>query len=102
MKLGTDWGWCLYSYTCGGVGHLSRDCVQGSKCYNCSGVVRGRLFIFLNKVCITDLIACFNRVTLAGTALNPRSVLAILVVLKGSYTQCFIFPQYVLLILCML
>lgn len=27
------------SYTCGGVGHLSRDCVQGSKCYNCSGVV---------------------------------------------------------------
>ena len=28
------------SYTCGGVGHLSRDCVQGSKCYNCSGIVR--------------------------------------------------------------
>ena len=28
-----------FSYTCGGVGHLSRDCVQGSKCYNCSGVV---------------------------------------------------------------
>ncbi|KAJ7022641.1 hypothetical protein C8F04DRAFT_1272456 [Mycena alexandri] len=27
-------------YTCGGVGHLSRDCVQGSKCYNCGGVVR--------------------------------------------------------------
>ena len=27
------------SYTCGGVGHLSRDCVQGSKCYNCSGFV---------------------------------------------------------------
>lgn len=26
-------------YTCGGVGHLSRDCVQGSKCYNCGGVV---------------------------------------------------------------
>ncbi|KAI0371647.1 hypothetical protein BV20DRAFT_153462 [Pilatotrama ljubarskyi] len=25
------------NYTCGGVGHLSRDCVQGSKCYNCSG-----------------------------------------------------------------
>lgn len=30
---------CPCSYTCGGVGHLSRDCVQGSKCYNCSGVV---------------------------------------------------------------
>lgn len=30
----------LFSYTCGGVGHLSRDCVQGSKCYNCSGIVR--------------------------------------------------------------
>jgi hypothetical protein len=29
----------VLSYTCGGVGHLSRDCVQGSKCYNCSGVV---------------------------------------------------------------
>ena len=28
------------SYSCGGVGHLSRDCVQGSKCYNCSGFVR--------------------------------------------------------------
>ena len=26
-------------YTCGGVGHLPRDCVQGSKCYNCSGTV---------------------------------------------------------------
>lgn len=30
---------CVLSYSCGGVGHLSRDCVQGSKCYNCSGVV---------------------------------------------------------------
>lgn len=30
----------LDSYSCGGVGHLSRDCVQGSKCYNCSGFVR--------------------------------------------------------------
>ena len=29
----------FFSYTCGGVGHLSRDCVQGSKCYNCSGIV---------------------------------------------------------------
>jgi hypothetical protein len=29
---------CVCSYTCGGVGHMSRDCVQGSKCYNCSGV----------------------------------------------------------------
>lgn len=29
-----------FSYTCGGVGHLSRDCVQGAKCYNCSGTVR--------------------------------------------------------------
>ena len=27
-------------YTCGGVGHLSMDYVQGSKCYNCSGTVR--------------------------------------------------------------
>jgi len=29
----------FHSYSCGGVGHMSRDCVQGSKCYNCSGVV---------------------------------------------------------------
>lgn len=29
----------LTSYTCGGVGHMSRDCGQGAKCYNCSGVV---------------------------------------------------------------
>lgn len=29
----------LISYTCGGVGHMSRDCVQGSKCYNCNGFV---------------------------------------------------------------
>ena len=28
-----------FSFTCGGVGHLSRDCVQGAKCYNCSGLV---------------------------------------------------------------
>lgn len=34
------------SYSCGGVGHLSRDCVQGSKCYNCSGVVRFEVSIF--------------------------------------------------------
>lgn len=35
----TDWI-CFYffccSYTCGGVGHMSRDCAQGAKCYNCS------------------------------------------------------------------
>lgn len=36
----------LTSYTCGGVGHLSRDCVQGSKCYNCSGVVSYHLLGF--------------------------------------------------------
>ncbi|KAJ7155136.1 hypothetical protein C8R46DRAFT_1041328 [Mycena filopes] len=29
-------------YTCGGVGHLSRDCVQGSKCYNCGQLPRSR------------------------------------------------------------
>ena len=32
----------VHSYSCGGVGHLSRDCAQGSKCYNCSGFVRIR------------------------------------------------------------
>ncbi|KAI0345402.1 hypothetical protein BDW22DRAFT_1031381 [Trametopsis cervina] len=34
------------SYTCGGQGHLSRDCVQGPKCYNCNGVVSLVLFYF--------------------------------------------------------
>jgi hypothetical protein len=29
-----------FSHTCGGVGHLSRDCGEGPKCYNCSGYVR--------------------------------------------------------------
>lgn len=29
----------LCSYSCGGVGHISRDCVQGAKCYNCSQTV---------------------------------------------------------------
>lgn len=37
----TDYPFSIFSsYTCGGVGHLSRDCVQGSKCYNCSAIVR--------------------------------------------------------------
>jgi hypothetical protein len=22
-------------YSCGGYGHMSRDCTQGAKCYNC-------------------------------------------------------------------
>lgn len=35
----------FFSYTCGGVGHLSRDCVQGSKCYNCSGIVRDVILV---------------------------------------------------------
>ncbi|KAG8836362.1 hypothetical protein FRC17_005648 [Serendipita sp. 399] len=26
-----------FSFSCGGVGHISRECVQGAKCYNCSG-----------------------------------------------------------------
>lgn len=29
----------MNSYTCGGMGHMSRDCPKGSKCYNCSGIV---------------------------------------------------------------
>lgn len=24
-------------YSCGGVGHLSRDCVNAQKCFNCGG-----------------------------------------------------------------
>ena len=37
------------SYTCGGVGHLSRDCGQGSKCYNCSAIVGVVLCSFLQS-----------------------------------------------------
>ncbi|KAL1761335.1 hypothetical protein FB107DRAFT_201332, partial [Schizophyllum commune] len=29
-------GFQSQNYTCGGVGHLSKDCVQGQRCYNCS------------------------------------------------------------------
>ena len=35
----------LISYSCGGVGHMSRDCVQGSKCYNCNQFVSHFYFI---------------------------------------------------------
>ncbi|TFK16567.1 hypothetical protein FA15DRAFT_607032, partial [Coprinopsis marcescibilis] len=42
-------------YTCGGVGHLSHNCVQGSKCYNCSGVGH------ISKDCTqTQKRACYN------------------------------------------
>ena len=43
-----------YSYTCGGVGHLSRDCVQGSKCYNCSGSVRVSTFSYRGLCGVND------------------------------------------------
>ena len=53
MLIGDD-----ISYSCGGVGHLSRDCVQGSKCYNCSGVV-SIIILFVGEA--------VDRVALLGT-----------------------------------
>lgn len=41
----------LLSFSCGGVGHLQRDCVQGPKCYNCSEIVG-----IPTIVCIHELI----------------------------------------------
>lgn len=41
-------------YSCGGYGHMSRDCTQGQKCYNC------KLFTFVNghRVAIKSNWAC--------------------------------------------
>ncbi|PBK78834.1 hypothetical protein ARMSODRAFT_57244 [Armillaria solidipes] len=72
-----------YSYTCGGVGHMSRDCVQGSKCYNCSGVVR---VTYLR--CGFVLIVFCLRVTLAGTVLSLRSGPVTRVDPKGRFPPC--------------
>ena len=68
------------SYTCGGVGHLSRDCGQGSKCYNCSGIV-GVSASLLELCCDTSV---ERRVTSAAIARNPRGVLATRVDRKGK------------------
>ena len=29
-------------YSCGGYGHMSRDCTQGQKCYNCTATCAPR------------------------------------------------------------
>jgi hypothetical protein len=77
------------SYTCGGVGHLSRDCSQGSKCYNCSGIVR--VFCFVSRFCCVGVIKRCpfffgrRRVTLAAIARSPRGVLATRVDQKGGW-----------------
>ncbi|KAF9457565.1 hypothetical protein BDZ94DRAFT_1272808 [Collybia nuda] len=62
------------SYTCGGVGHLSRDCVQGSKCYNCSGVVSFPQAFSLGR----RFHLSFLRVISAGTAPSLKNVLVTL------------------------
>jgi hypothetical protein len=48
----TDRFWLiiLNSYSCGGVGHMSRDCVQGAKCYNCSNFVSQIFYPFYRIV----------------------------------------------------
>lgn len=74
----------LNSYTCGGVGHMSRDCVQGSKCYNCSGVVSILLFRWSEPL-VTHLILSLSRATEAGTAPSLKSELATLVAQKDTY-----------------
>lgn len=68
------------SYTCGGVGHLSRDCAQGSKCYNCSGTV---CFFFLSVN--RSLLTWLCRVTQAGTAPRRKNERATLVAQKDTF-----------------
>ncbi|KAH8981143.1 hypothetical protein EDB92DRAFT_1820333 [Lactarius akahatsu] len=38
--------WCVKTARPRVEGHLSRDCVQGSKCYNCSGIVGVSILLF--------------------------------------------------------
>lgn len=68
----------VFSYTCGGVGHLSRDCVQGSKCYNCSGIVRG-VVLFEGLVLMDS-----RRDISVGIALSHRGALATRVAQRGA------------------
>jgi hypothetical protein len=71
------------SYTCGGVGHLSRDCVQGSKCYNCSNVVS--LIVPLR---ISHKLTCFGNVGphQQGLPPTPEACLLYLWVRRVSLT----------------
>jgi len=63
---------------------MSRDCVQGSKCYNCSGVVSILLFRWSEPL-VTHLILSLSRATEAGTAPSLKSELATLVAQKDTY-----------------
>lgn len=69
-----------FSYTCGGVGHLSRDCVQGSKCYNCSGFVS--LFTY-DQGCAPGF-TWDHRATSRRTARSPNAGPAIRAVPRGK------------------
>jgi hypothetical protein len=71
----------FYSYSCGGVGHLSRDCVQGSQVLQLLWH-RGCFFPLRNSM----LVRAKNRrrVTSAAIAHNPRGVLATRVDQKGG------------------
>lgn len=81
----------VHSYQCGGVGHLSRDCVQGSKCYNCSGIVRSITphLIFSRSVpeliTLTFYSSIQYRATSAVIARSRRSVPATAVGPRGKY-----------------
>ena len=71
----------MNSYSCGGVGHMSRDCVQGSKCYNCSGFVNQ--IIFFIESSLTDY--SVSRATEAENARSPKKGLATHVVPKAIF-----------------
>jgi hypothetical protein len=74
------------SYTCGGVGHLSRDCGQGSKCYNCSAIVGVVLCSFLqSRECASLIWSIYPRVTSAAIVRSPKGALAIPADQRGSY-----------------
>ena len=76
----------IYSFTCGEVGHISRDCNRGSKCYNCAGFVSTLLVLPLFSYLIPH--SCplfFHRDTLAVTVLNPNDGHVTTVVLPSEY-----------------
>lgn len=40
----------MQCYSCGGYGHMSRDCTQGAKCYNCKSHSLTSLSIYIANI----------------------------------------------------
>ena len=63
---------------------MSRDCGQGAKCYNCSGVVSNFLLPFIESLFI-DIDYSVSRATEAETAPSLKSGLVTLVAQKAIF-----------------